>query len=292
MPAEVLPRRGSSPAGAALAVKVVVAGVLIAAGLFDASGPALAGILKTKRKRPTEPNQYRELALVVGSGFEVETDSEQSEYDLPFLLEYGFTETLKLSLEPNYVFLDVKNGRSISGLGDFETTLTYECITERRRRPAVAAEALVKWPTAAHTEFGTGRRDYSIGAIVSKEFVRWDVDFDAVYTLVGNPPGGRLQNTAEVALAVEWHVGRAMDLEAEILSSTGSGGGFHGQPGTIGGLGGSAGASEPNGTETEGTLGLAEHLTNHLKLEEGEVLKSDGSWQAVFAWEWDFGEGN
>jgi hypothetical protein len=273
------------------AVRMVAAFLLVAAGLLAAAEPTSASILKTRRKRAQQPGTYRELALTIGSGFEFESDSEQSEYGYPFLVEYGFTEALKVTIEPNYASLQPKKGPWISGLGELETSLSWEFVTERRNRPALAAEGLVKWPTAAHAALGTGKTDYSVGVIVSKEFVNVDFDFDGVYTFVGKPPGLHFHNTAEASFAAEWHLSPVVDLEGEILANTGSGGGFRGRPGSIGGLAGGTAASESNGAEAEGTLGLAEHLNDHLKLEEGGVLKSDGSWQAVFAWEWDFGEG-
>ena len=50
----------------------------------------------------------------------------------------------------------------------------------RRHRPGLAAEGIVKWPTAKHDEIGTGKTDYSLGAVVSKEFVHVDLDLEAI----------------------------------------------------------------------------------------------------------------
>ena len=120
-----------------------VASVCLSLASLLAAAPASAKILKTRR-----PGQYKELALTVGSGFEFETDGEESEYGFPFLVEYGFTKMLKLSAEPSYVLVRKKKGGSISGPGDLETTLTCEFPTERRYRPGLALEGVFKWPTA------------------------------------------------------------------------------------------------------------------------------------------------
>ena len=63
---------------------------------------------------------------------------------------------------------------------------------------------------------------------------------------------------------------------------------------SAGGLGslGNIGGPEHGQNEFEATLGLAEHPDSHLKLEQGAILKSDGAWQVVAGWEYDFGEGN
>jgi len=249
------------------------------------AAPADATIFKTRR-----PGQYRPLALVVGSGLEYETDGEESDYGFPFLVEYGFTSMLKLSVEPSYVVVRKNAGGSVSGLGDLETTVTCEFPTERRYRPGLALEGVVKWPTAKRGDLGTGKADYSLGVIISKELVPVDLDLNAVYTFVGDPSGVNLENTLEVSLAAEWSLSTLLSLEAEAVTSLGAGGRFHGQPGSLGGLA-NLGGPEQGQSESEGTLGLAEHLSDRFKLEEGMILKSDGSWQAVAGWELDFGEG-
>ena len=195
---------------------------------------------------------------------------------------------LKLSLEPSYVLVRKRNGGSIEGPGDLETALTCEFPTERRYRPGLALEGVVKWPTARRGDLGTGKSDYSLGAIVSKEFVPFDLDLNAVYTFVGSPPGVNLQNTFEASLAVEWHLTPVLDLLAEAVTSGGTGARFH--SGTLGGFG-NIGGPEQGQSESEVTLGLAKHLSERLKLEAGMIVKSGGSWQTVAGWEFDFGEG-
>ena len=265
--------------------RVLVAGVLASAILVAIAAPAAAKILKTRR-----PGEYKALALNVGSGFEFGSDSEQSEYGFPVLVEYGFTKVLKLSVEPSYVLVRKKKGGSIEGPGDLETTLTCEFPTERRYRPGLGLEGVVKWPTARRGDLGTGEPDYSFGVIVSKELVPFDLDLNAVYTFIGSPPGVSLKNTFEASLAAEWQVTAVLDVEAEVVTSIGAGGRFHGQPGSLGGLA-NLGGPEQGQSESEGTLGFAEHLSDRLKVEEGIILKSDGSWQAVVGWEFDFAEG-
>ena len=266
-----------------LAVCLLAIAVLVAAAV-----PAGAKILKTRTT--SEGPAGQELRLNVGSGFEFETDSEESEYGFPFLAEYGFTENFKLSVEPNYVLIHKKQGGSINGPGDLETTLLYEFPTERRYRPGLALQGTVKWPTARRGELGTGQTDYSIGAIVGKEFVPFDLDLNAIYTFVGDPPGVQLKDTFEASLAAEWHLTEAVDVETEAVTSFGAAGRFGGRPGSLGSFA-NIGGPEQGQSEWETTVGVAEHLNEFLKVEQGVVYKSSGSWQIVFAWEWDFGGG-
>jgi len=265
--------------------RAIAGSFLVAAILVITAPPAGAVIFKTKR-----PGQYRPFALTVGSGLEYETDSEETQYGFPFLVEYGFTERFKVSVEPSYIVVRKKDGDSITGMGDLEATVTYEFPTERRYRPGIALEGVVKFPTAGRGDLGTGEADYSVGAILSKELVPFDFDLNAVYTFVGSPPGVQLKNTFEASLAAEWHLTTMFDVEAEVVTSFGAGGRFHGQAGSLGSLANLGGAVQGQ-SESEGTLGFAEHLSDRFKLEEGMVLKSDGTWQAVAGWEFDFGEG-
>lgn len=256
--------------------------------LVAAAPPAGAKILKTRASGQTA----RQVLLTVGSGFEYETDGEESDYDYPLLIELGLLRNLELSIEPNYAVVRAKPGKpgtNAAGWGDLETTLDYEFVKERRSRPSFSAESIIKWPTSVRPELGTGERDYALGLIASKEFVRYDVDFNAIYTFVGDPPGLNLQNATELALASTWHLNEGLDLEGEVVYS--SGGGLRGGSGSFGGLGNREHAIGTSEKVVEGTLGVAELLGEYLKLEQGVIGKTDGSWQVVLGWEWNF-EGN
>jgi hypothetical protein len=187
-----------------------------------------------------------------------------------------------MTVEPDVVYIKSKSEDvgSVSGLGDLETAVEYEFLGERRYRPALTAEGLIKWPTATNPDIGAPGTDFSFGLIASKDLVFMDLDLNALYTFVGDP---EQKDTLEFSLAGEYHLNRHIDLEAEVLTAIGTAG-IRGRPGTIAGFGGSRGG----GDTTEGTLGCAWHVNHHLKLEQGVVLGSDHSWQIVFAWEWSF----
>lgn len=258
---------------------VAVAGIILVTPAVDAR------IIKTKHTASSNWSPWS--ALVVGSGLEFQSDSKESEYDFPLLLEYNFTEQLKLILEPNFVYVAAKSkdARTVGGLGDFETSVEYEFLRERRYRPALSTEGLIKWPTATDPDLGTPGHDYSLGLIASKDFVYFDADLNILYTFVGDPAQ---RDNVQVALAAEWHLNRRLDILAEVVTTIGGGGGVRGQPGTLSGLGA---ATEGSGArnETEGTLGFAWHANKYLKFEQGVIYKSDHSWQLAVAWEWSFG---
>jgi|ERR1043166_418232 hypothetical protein len=237
--------------------------VLIVACLF--AHPVSARILSTK---PQPSETYSPLlSLTVGGGFEFETDDERSEYDFPLLVEYNFTEALRATIEPNIVYIESKstNVTPVSGWGDLETSLEWEFLRERRYRPAVSVEGIIKWPTATNSELGDPGRDYSLGLIASKDFVYVEVDVGLHYTSVGD---SETHDNFELAVAAEVPVNHRLSVLIESVN------GFE--------------TGRTGRTDTEGTAGLAWRVNEYLKLEFGGSLRSDGTLQALFAWEWYF----
>jgi hypothetical protein len=248
----------------------ILARCLFLTALLGNATSTSARILKTRTKSPA---QVREVTLTFGSSFEYESDGEQSELGLPFLAEYGLTKALTLTIEPKFVFLHARDATALNGLDDLETSATYALLVETPSRPGCAATAIVKWPTAAHAEFGTGKADYTLGILLSKSLGGVDLDLNATYTFVGSPANVPLTNANELSLAAEYDLTSRLDLLIEILTVAG----------------GSPAASTQGGREIEGTLGIAEQLAEHLKLEEGVILRSGGERQLAVGWEWDFG---
>ena len=212
--------------------------------------------------------------MVVGGGFEYQSDSEQTEYGFPFLIEYNFTELAKLNIEPKYSHISDKtgDGRSVSGFGDLETMLSYEFVRERRYRPAVSVEGGIRWPTASNSALGEDGHDYSIGLLVSKEIVFVNLDFNVIYNFIGEP-GER--DTVELSLATGWRLNHYVELIAEVNTA---------HP-----VGHVSASGSQGSSEIEGLIGISWQVSRRLKLEQGVVFKEHGVQEFVFAWEWSFG---
>ena len=241
---------------------------IIMAALVAIAAPASARITKT-RPPPTSTlpadatlSPWAPLAaFIVGGGIDYQTYSGQTEFGFPMLLEWSATERLTLILEPQYAVIDSESPdvSSVSGFGDLETAVDYEIVSERRYRPSLSLEGLVKWPTASDPDLGEPGRDYSFGLLANKDLVFVDVGLNLLYTFAGDR--GR-ENEIEASLAAEWHLNPYLNLIAEIANS---------------------------GQEMEGTVGLGWQVHENLTLEQGVVFKEGGAWELVFAWEWDFG---
>ena len=234
--------------------------VVLAAAL-----PASARIL-TLRPTPSETwNPW--LPFTLAGGFEFETDRQESRYDFPLLVDYNFSEWFKLSLEQNFSYIHAKKAgvSSVGGVGDLETSAAWEFLRERRYRPALTMEGIVRWPTATKSDLGDPGRDYSLGLIASKDFVYLDVDLGLRYTSVGDR---QAHDEFEVTVAGEWPLNHRLSVLMESATTFETG--------------------RRGRTETEGTAGLAWRLNSYLRLEGGGTVRSDGTWQVIFAWEWNF----
>ena len=204
----------------------------------------------------------------------IKKNQEQTEYGFPILIEYNFSDRIKLTIEPKFSKIVGRNPdvRSVSGFGDLDTTLDYEFLRERRYRPALSLEGGIRWPTAEDPDLGDRGRDYTLGLIASKDFIFMDVDLNVLYTFTGDRDQ---DDTVEISLASEWHVTHDVSVIAEVANvrRMGSVRGFE--------------AGEKN--ETEAAVGLSWQVSKYLKLEQGVVFKEHNVWEAIFAWEWSFG---
>ena len=247
--------------------------VLLGTGILSAALPATARITRT-RNSPSDG--FVSLlspiySLVIGSGFEFQTDKEQADYGIPILIEYNFSEELKLTIEPRFVSIVGKTPdvRSVSGFGDLETSLDYEFLRERRYRPALSVEGKIKWPTAAHPDLGEPGMDYTAGLIASKDLVFVALGLNALYTFAGHR---EREDEVEISLAAEWPLTRELALITEVANVT-----------RMGRL------RTGSRNEIKATIGLGWQVNKHLKLEHGVVITERGGWELVFAWEWSFG---
>lgn len=175
-------------------------------------------VLETETARLLPPGVFK-----LGSAFEFQTSSEGTERALPLLVEYGLAKDLEIAVEPVvYTAIRPKVGRSATDVGDLEATLTYRFLGETSNRPALAAAGEVKFPTAKNTLVGTGQTDYTGYLIASKQFGLFDVHAHVGYAVLGNPPGQKLDNVFQGALAAVYRPTPRFEYFGEVLGTTGS----------------------------------------------------------------------
>lgn len=209
------------------------------------------------------------LPLVVGGGFEFETDSDQTQYDFPLFAQYSFTETFQLSVETALSHIDAKSqaASTLTGIDDLEAALEYEFIRERRFTPSFTVLGGARLPTASDSNLGSSGTDLTIGLIATKEINNFEIDFNAIYTASGD--SGQ-QDILELPLALEYSLTHSFSLAAEIAPTLDMGGGGESQ------------------SQIELTLGGIWQASPFWTLESGLVLRDDSTWQLVFGWEYSF----
>ena len=231
--------------------------MLIGLAIGIASGlPCAAQMLETETARLLQGGSGK-----AGGAFEVQTASEGREGAVPLLFEYGLIDRLEFTAEPvPYTTIRPSDGRSATGLGDVELTLTYSFLTESGRRPAMAFAAEVKIPTAHDDLIGTGETDYTAYLIASKKLGQGtDLHVNASYSFLGSPAGVSLNNTFGGAIAAVHHFGERTAIFGEVLGSTAAsseGEGGNTMPGGITTI-----VPEAAGSELVGTAGMGWNIS-------------------------------
>jgi Putative MetA-pathway of phenol degradation len=157
--------------------------------------------------------------------FEYLKSEDAKETLIPFVLEYGLTDRLKLTVEPvAYQKIKPNVGPSVHGAGDTEVLLTWLASPETDSSPGFAISGEVKVPTAKTALGGTKKADFRLAGIVSKTVGDIDLDANLGFTVVGSPRGTKLPNFIEYAAAISWHVDPKVTLMAELVGATAVGG--------------------------------------------------------------------
>lgn len=200
-------------------LRTVPHAVLVALTLLTAQRARAQQPLETETARLPEQG-----ATLVGLTYEFQTSPQGTEHAIPLAFEFGVSSRMALLVEPVlFTSIRPKTGRSATGIGDLEATLQFLVSGETRTMPAFVLAAEVKVPTARDTLIGTRRADFTPYVIVSKAFGRTDLHANVGYSIVGKPPNITVQNTLNLAFAVEHHYSTRLHLLAEVLSTTAAG---------------------------------------------------------------------
>lgn len=243
-------------------VSVSVVLVVLFVGAESAFGQA--SIFKTRRS----PSSVT-LPFVLVGGFEYESDSDQTQMDVPLALQYSFSEIFQASIETAATRIRThgEDSRTVSGLDDVETNVEYEFLRERRYRPSLAAFGGIKWSTSTQPDIGTPGTEYSAGLVATKEFDFFELDLNAIYTFSGDP---ELQDILEIPFAFDVPLNHFFSIALEIAPTVDMGGGGEGS------------------AQTEYTLGALWRASEFSTIEGGVVVRNESSWQVLCGWEYSF----
>ena len=105
--------------------------LLFAAGLLAFATPVFGRITRTRPSASTTaPGAKPSLltpfySLIIGGGVDYQSDDEQTEWGFPILIEYNFSEQIKLTIEPKFSIIRGKKRdvRSVSGFWASDTEI-------------------------------------------------------------------------------------------------------------------------------------------------------------------------
>lgn len=248
-----------------------VSSILFAAVMILAAQPGLAQSTVFRTKGSASSTWNPKLALTIGTGVDFESSDEEKAGAFPLLVEYNFTQRLRVIGESAFAFVDSHDPEigNIRGMDDLETSIEYEAIRERRYTPSITTVGLVKWQTASDEDLGSPGTDFSAGLIASKDFITFELDSNLVYTLSGDSESPDLM---EASIAVSYPLNHFFGLQAEVVRTVGI-----------------SGPDKDGADELEGTVGFAWQFTPFQSLESGFLRKNDGTWGVLIGWQYSFG---
>lgn len=253
----------------ARAKHAVVWGFLVVLGVVAGAQPGVAQSTIYKTRKSASSTWSPVLPLTIGSAFEYELNNDQTDWGFPILIQYNFTEFLQVSVEPSFGHIKGKTEdvRTVGGVGDLDTSIDWEFLRERRWTPALGLEGTVRWPTASDPDLGNRNHDYSVGLVLSKDCVFFDLDSNVIYTFSGDRD---VQSKLEISLAAQYPVSRRLEIDAEFVQAIETG------PGR-------------SRTPSEVTFGFGWNFNPFLTMEYGTQVRSDGTWQELLGFQYSFG---
>ena len=240
-------------------MKHISTGAAIAIIILSGINSGFAQELETETARLLKQGNAK-----FGTAFEYQTSQAGKEYAIPVFLGYGITDRIELVIEPvPYTKIQAAGITPATGIGDAEITLSYLLKYESSSFPAIALAGEIKIPTAKNTLIGTGKTDYALYLIGSKNIGGVDVHANVNYTIHGNPEGASLMNTWFFAGAFEYGMSDHFLLFGEIYGNTASIAGSESDSG-VPTTGGATLPSEASTGEVVGSLGAGYYLSAGL----------------------------
>ena len=249
----------------------VSGGLALAACVFAFVTPASAQSTVFRTRRSASSSWNPVLPLTFGVGVDFEHGGDQKELAVPWLVEYNFTQWVRVTAEWGVKFVnstDPEIGHA-KGLEDLETGVDFEFLHERRYTPSLTLVGLIKWPTATDEDVGDPGTDYSVGFTAAKDCVYFELESNLLYTYASDP---ELPNLMELAIASTYPLNYKWELQLEGAFTFGV-----------------SGANRSDGDESEGTFGFSWQITPFQSLESGVLYKDDGAWGVSVGWEYSFG---
>ncbi len=144
------------------------------------------------------------LQIEYGYDGNFRADEFRSQQTAPLTVRFAPNERLLFDFNIDTVISEKDEmGRRETGVGDTRVGVQILALKDTERHPALAFAFYAKLPTASSEKnLGTGRTDYRIVALLSKNFGKTDIDFNAAYLNVGREFGNRRASGGQAAFSV------------------------------------------------------------------------------------------
>ncbi len=146
-------------------------------------------------------------------------DNDELDHENVFLLVpiYGVTEDIEVSMEIPYLIHDLKGVDSEKGIGDVNLVAKYLLIQEGERNPAFAVKGVVKLDNGDYDKgLGSGDKDYSLSAVVSKAIWLITVHGQIGYAWVGDRKDENLRDITLYGIAFDYAMAEPLHILAEV----------------------------------------------------------------------------
>lgn len=143
-------------------------------------------------------------------------ENDDKEQVLMLVPIYGLTEDLELSVEIPYLVHNPDVGDSEEGVGDVNLVAKYLLIQEGDRNPAFTIKGVVKLDNGDEGNgLGSGNKDYSLFAVVSKTL--GDITLHGMfgYTWIGDKEDDNLKDITLYGIAADFEVTESFHVLAE-----------------------------------------------------------------------------
>jgi hypothetical protein len=116
----------------------------------------------------------------------------RSQHTIPFLAKLALNDRIQLRLDGVPLQqLRPEEGNRVSGIGDWSPGVQWKFLDQTEARPAMALAAAVKLPAAsARKGLGSGKADYALTLLVSKDIEPVHLDLNVAHTWLGREEGG------------------------------------------------------------------------------------------------------
>ena len=181
------------------------------------SGQALAGRpLSTDDAGTVEP---KHLEVELGWEYAKQPNHDKENAIILALTTGVIWDRLDLGVETPYMWLNVKEGNDVDGIGDMEVRFKLRFVDETHNFPALAVTLGGKTTTGnGEKGLGTGEADFVGNFIATKEMGRVTLHANAGYNATGDVAEEQDFDLVNLSLAGEFSVNERLTLVSEIYA--------------------------------------------------------------------------